>query len=43
MPREYINPEANFVTPAFVEYALPLIGDPLPRYARLDKQRVPIG
>lgn len=42
MPREYINPEANFVTSAFVEYARPLIGNPLPRYARLSKRRVPL-
>ncbi|MFI5269326.1 MAG: 6-phosphofructokinase, partial [Chloroflexota bacterium] len=40
MPREFVNAEANFVTEAFVEYALPLIGDPLPRYARLAKHMV---
>ncbi|HLG71309.1 MAG TPA: 6-phosphofructokinase [Chloroflexota bacterium] len=43
MPREYINSEGNFVTQAFLDYARPLIGDPLPRYARLEKQRVSIG
>ena len=43
MPREYINAESNFVTQAFLDYARPLIGDPLPRYARLDKHRVAIG
>ncbi|HVA22999.1 MAG TPA: 6-phosphofructokinase [Chloroflexota bacterium] len=42
MPREFVNAEANFVTEAFVKYATPLIGDPLPRYARLAKHTVPI-
>lgn len=37
LPDEYINAEGNFVTPAFIDYALPLIGEPLPRYARLRK------
>lgn len=37
LPDEYINAEGNFVTPAFFEYALPLIGGPLPDYARLRK------
>ena len=41
LPREYVNAALNFVTPAFVEYALPLVGDPLPRYTRLAKYRVP--
>ncbi|MBI5670113.1 MAG: diphosphate--fructose-6-phosphate 1-phosphotransferase [Chloroflexi bacterium] len=27
LPREYINAEGTMITPAFVEYALPLIGD----------------
>ncbi len=40
MPPEFINPDGNFVTQAFVEYALPLIGEPLPVYARLAKHRV---
>jgi ATP-dependent phosphofructokinase / diphosphate-dependent phosphofructokinase len=40
MPREFVNQEANFVTQAFVDYAMPLIGDPLPHYARLAKRRV---
>jgi 6-phosphofructokinase 1 len=43
MPREFVNDEGNFVTQAFVEYARPLIGDPLPRYARLAKKMVSIG
>lgn len=40
MPRDFVNPEANFVTQAFIDYATPLIGDPLPRYARLQKKQV---
>lgn len=36
-PEEYLTPERNFVTPAFVEYATPLIGGPLRHYARLAK------
>jgi ATP-dependent phosphofructokinase / diphosphate-dependent phosphofructokinase len=35
MPDEYINDEGNNVTEAFYRYAMPLIGEPLPRYARL--------
>jgi 6-phosphofructokinase 1 len=41
MPDEFINAEGNYVTPAFVEYARPLIGGPLPPYARLKLTRVP--
>jgi len=41
VPDEYISRAGNDVTPAFIEYALPLIGGPLPRYARLKMQRVP--
>jgi 6-phosphofructokinase 1 len=40
IPDEYINPERADVTPAFFEYARPLIGGPLPRYARLKLKRV---
>lgn len=40
LPEEYIAEQGNFVTPAFVEYALPLIGGPLPEYARLRKEPV---
>jgi 6-phosphofructokinase 1 len=42
MPPEFVNAEKNFVTQAFIDYALPLIGDELPRYARLAKHRVPL-
>lgn len=41
VPDEFISAEGNDVTPAFLEYARPLIGGPLPRYARLKMQRVP--
>ena len=37
LPAEYINGQGNGVTDAFVAYARPLIGEPLVRYARLDK------
>lgn len=45
VPREWINPEGNGLTQAFIDYALPLIqGEPhqrhekgLPRFARLKK------
>ena len=40
LPDEYINREGNFVTEAFLEYARPLIGEPLPTYPRL--QKVPV-
>ena len=35
MPADFINPEGNFVTQAFIDYALPLIGGPLPQYVEL--------
>ncbi len=35
MPPEYIDPDSNFVTPAFLDYARPLLGDALPVYGRL--------
>lgn len=41
LPQEYIAPEGNFVTSAFIRYARPLIGGPLPRHARLAKHAVP--
>jgi 6-phosphofructokinase 1 len=34
MPPEYINPEGNFVTEAFLRYIRPLVG-PIPEYASL--------
>lgn len=35
VPDEFINEEGNFVTEKFFEYCLPLIGEPIPDYARL--------
>ncbi len=40
MPPEFINDQGNFITPSFLEYARPLIGAPLPRYARFERKRV---
>ena len=42
VPDEYINDAGNGVTDAFIEYARPLIGGPLPEYARLEKIPVKI-
>ena len=41
MPNEFIAQAGNDVTPAFLEYARPLIGGPLPTYARLEMKPVP--
>ncbi|HEY8476116.1 MAG TPA: 6-phosphofructokinase [Chloroflexota bacterium] len=41
LPDDFIAPSANDVTAAFVEYARPLIGGPLPPYARLRARPVP--
>lgn len=35
MPASYINEAGNYVTQEFIEYALPLIGAPLPQYVEL--------
>ena len=40
VPDEFINPQSNFITDAFLEYGKPLIGGPLPEYAHLRKERV---
>ncbi|MCJ7822791.1 MAG: 6-phosphofructokinase [Armatimonadetes bacterium] len=40
VPDEYISESGNDVTPAFIDYARPLIGGPLPAYARLKMKRV---
>ncbi len=40
MPDEFINADGNDITPAFIEYARPLIGGPLPPYARLRLTRI---
>ena len=39
MPDKFINAEGNYVTPAFIEYAMPLVGE-LPRTGRIE--RIPI-
>ncbi len=36
MPDEYFNAEGNFVSPAFIDYIKPLVGD-LPEFVRLEK------
>jgi len=41
VPDEFITAEGNDVTAAFLDYARPLIGGPLPPYARLKLERVP--
>jgi len=41
MPSEYLSEAGNDVSAAFVEYAKPLIGGPLPEYAYLKKVAVP--
>jgi ATP-dependent phosphofructokinase / diphosphate-dependent phosphofructokinase len=40
LPDEYLDESKTMVTQAFYDYALPLIGDPLPDYARLEKIRI---
>jgi 6-phosphofructokinase 1 len=35
MPDHFINEAGNFVTKEFYDYCLPLIGEPIPEYARL--------
>jgi 6-phosphofructokinase 1 len=40
VPDEFIAAEGNDVTAAFLDYARPLIGGPLPPYARLKLERV---
>ena len=41
LPAAFIAPEGNQVTPAFLDYARPLIGPPLPNYPRLRWQQWP--
>jgi len=40
VPDEFINAEGNWVTQAYLDYARPLIGGPLPPYGRLRAARV---
>lgn len=41
VPDAFIAPDGNDVTEAFLAYARPLIGPPLPHYARLERTKVP--
>ena len=40
LPDEYLDSGKTMVTRAFYDYALPLIGEPLPQHARLDTTRL---
>jgi 6-phosphofructokinase 1 len=40
LPAAYVVAEGNDVTPAFLEYARPLIGEPLPLLGRLKRYPV---
>jgi 6-phosphofructokinase 1 len=40
MPEDFLDAEGTMVTPAFLNYALPLIGEPLPAYPRLEHTRI---
>ncbi|MEJ7654121.1 MAG: hypothetical protein WKH64_12735 [Chloroflexia bacterium] len=35
LPEEYLDPDRAHVSPAFIEYALPLIGGEAPTFPRL--------
>lgn len=37
VPRDFINEEGNWVTQKFIDYAKPLIGEPLQEYTRFEK------
>jgi 6-phosphofructokinase 1 len=41
LPKEFINDRGNGITEQFREYALPLLGDALPEYVRLEGFPVP--
>lgn len=40
MPDEYLNASKTMVTPAFYDYALPLIGEPLKYHTQLEMTRI---
>ena len=40
MPGEYLNESKTMVTPLFYDYALPLLGEPLPHHAHVEMKRV---
>ena len=35
MPARFLDPDSHLVTQEFLDYARPLLGDPLPHYGRL--------
>jgi len=41
VPSEFITPDGLFVTPAYLDYARPLIGGPLPEYGRFAPRLIP--
>jgi ATP-dependent phosphofructokinase / diphosphate-dependent phosphofructokinase len=41
LPDEYLDAEKSMITEAFYNYALPLLGDPLPTYPKLKPIKVP--
>jgi len=41
VPRNFINKEGNGMTGEYREYAIPLIGEPLPKYVKVKKLLVP--
>jgi len=40
LPAEYLTADKTMVTQAFYDYALPLIGEPLPIYPRIEQAKV---
>ena len=40
VPDQFIDKNSNYITDAFLTYARPLIGGPLPEYGHLKKQMV---
>ena len=40
LPNEYLDESKTMVTQAFYDYALPLVGEPLPYHARIEITRV---
>ena len=41
LPRDFMNADGNGTTATFRDYNMPLIGDPLPDYVKLNKIQVP--
>jgi len=40
LPESFLGQGKTMITPAFLDYALPLIGEPLPAYPRLEHARI---